>query len=318
MSQNDDILYPPIRPYDMGHLDVGDGHQIYWEVSGNPKGVPIVLFHGGPGAGTSPQQRRFFDPKHYKIILFDQRGSGQSRPLGSLEHNNLQAIIEDIEKLREYLHIQAWHVFGGSWGSTLALCYGIAHPNQCLSFIIRGIFLMRAHEINWFIHGMGKFFPEAREEFLSMLSPKEQKDILNNYYKKLTQAPDEKRLKVGEAWCRYEGSCAYLKPKRQAFTTEAQRQKALAMARIEAHYFLHQQFDNDNYIIDNISRLKHISATAIQGRYDVICPPETAIELAKAWPELDLILVDEGGHSSGDRNICKALIEATNKARHLQ
>ncbi len=317
MPDNSDILYPPITPFLTDFLKTEDGHEIYYEVSGNENGVPVVYLHGGPGAGTSPQCRQFFDPKHYKIILFDQRGCGKSKPLGALKNNTTSHLIKDMEAIRETLKIDKWHLFGGSWGSTLSIAYAIAHPEKCISLILRGIFLMRQSEIDWFLDHMKQFFPDAFEKLKSIVPDESQDDILNFYYQKLLNGTDEEKILFGTYWVEYESKCAHLIPEPVHFNTDKKRLNAWAMALLETHYFLNNKFETDNYLLENIDKIKHIPATAIQGRYDIICPNISAYELSKAWRELDLIMVNTGGHSSNDRSICEGLLKATEKSKHI-
>lgn len=317
MTAIKNTLYPSISAYESGFLKVDDTHELYWEVSGNPKGVPVVVLHGGPGGGASPKMRQFFDPKYYKIVIFDQRGAGRSKPIGEIKDNTPDHLVEDIETLRVFLNIEKWHVFGGSWGSTLGLLYAIKHPSRVLSLILRGLFLMQREEVEWFMSGMGHFFPESYEKFLNYLPEDKRHDPLHAYYEILTCGDMEKELESGVMWCQYEGECANLIPKAENYSSEESRQYARALSRLEAHYFIHNLFTPDNYILQNVDAIRHIPFTLVQGRYDVICPIKTAYQLKKKWPEMDLVTVAQGGHSSGDPDICKALIEATEKTKHL-
>lgn len=310
-------LFPPIEPYSSGFLDVGAPHSLYWEQSGNPGGVPVLLLHGGPGAGASPAHRRFFDPDHYRIIIFDQRGAGRSTPLGCLEENTPDALIADIESLRTRLGIEKWHIFGGSWGSTLALSYAQAHPQRCTSLILRGIFLMEPPEIEWFLYGMKMIFPEAWEQFAAVIPETRHDDLLAAYHERLTGTDEKTRMNAAIAWSLYEGACASLLPNYETITTEEQKNRALALARIEAHYFLHHAFGKENSLLNGIDKIRHIPATIVQGRYDIICPIHTASRLHAAWPEADYIVVPDGGHSALDPAIRARLIEATENARTL-
>lgn len=311
-------LFPPTTPYSSGFLAVDDIHNIYWEQSGNPEGVPIVLLHGGPGAGATPIHRRFFDPDHYRIVIFDQRGAGRSQPLGCLKNNTLQHLIDDMEVLREHLAIDRWHVFGGSWGSTLAMSYAIQHPKRCLSLILRGVFLCEQEEIDWFLYGMNSFFPEAWEQFAGILQPEEQGDILESYYARLTDEKNpERQLEAAICWSLYEGACSSLMPNYETITTEEQKQHALALARIEAHYFKNQVISTEKSILHNIDLLRSIPAAIIQGRYDVICPIRTANKLHLLWPEADYIVVPDAGHSALDAPVRSRLIEATENAKGI-
>lgn len=311
-------LFPAISPYSSGFLAVDDTHEIYWEQSGNPDGVPILLLHGGPGAGVSPVHRRFFDPDYYKIILFDQRGAGKSNPHGSLENNTTEHLLQDIELLREHLSIERWHLFGGSWGSTLALCYGAKHPDRCLSFILRGIFLMTKEEIDWFLYGIRNIFPEAWEEFVSILSKEEQRDILKSYYSRLTSDDPKIQTEAAIDWALYEGACASLIPNYDIISTQEQKDKALSIARIEAHFFINEDFSGPKAILEQIDRFRHIPTTIIQGRYDIICPIATAYKLHQLWPEAEYKVVPDGGHSALDPAIRSHLIEATEHTKTME
>ena len=307
-------LYPSIEPYQKGFLDVDDGHQIYWEVSGNPNGSPIVFLHGGPGAGTQPLFRRFFDPKKWRIVLFDQRGCGQSKPSGSIFCNTTPHLIADLEKLRLHLDISAWHLFGGSWGSTLALAYGQAHPDRVLSFILRGVFLFRANEVEWFLHGMGHFFPEAGRRFNSFLPEAERATLLASYYQRLTDPDPAIHLPAAHAWYAYEDSCARLVARSPAQAPSDDF--ALSIARLECHYMVHSGFLAPNQLLDHLPRIAHLPCAIVQGRYDIICPPSSAALLAQNWPRSSLSMIPEAGHSAmenGTRqalvNICDTLVD---------
>ncbi len=305
-------LYPPIDPYSAGFLDVDNIHTLYWEQCGNPDGVPILFLHGGPGGGISDILRRFFDPDHYRIILFDQRGSGRSQPFASLENNTRSHLVEDIEKLRNHFNISKWHVFGGSWGSTLALSYAVKYPERVQSLILRGIFLLESSEIDWFLYGIRTIFPEAWERFSSYVD--HDKDLLNAYYSRLTSQDHDKAVEAGIEWSLYESSCSSLLPSRKDIThkSKTNEEAALSIARIEAHYFKYEIIAPENSLLTQIDKLRAIPTSIIQGRYDVICPIKTAYELHKAWPEADYIIVPDGGHSSLDFQISKRLIETTN------
>lgn len=310
-------IYPPIEPYSTGFLKLDETHDMYWEQSGNPDGVPLVYFHGGPGGGCSPLMRQFFDPNHYRIILYDQRGSGKSQPLGCLENNTTAHLLADAEKLREHLGIEKWHIYGGSWGSTMALCYAAAYPERCHSMILRGIFLMMQEEIDWFMHGMGKIFPEAWEAFVSPLTEAERKDILGSYYKKLTSADKDEAMEAAISWALYESACASLIPNYQTITTEEQKNKAYAISKIEAHYFVNENFERDYDLLNKVDKFRHIPAIMVQGRYDIVCPIKTAYELHKKWPEIEMVVVPDGGHSSLDYSMRIALVAATEKFKKL-
>jgi len=317
-------LYPSIEPYRSGHLDVGDGHQLFWEESGNPKGCPIVFLHGGPGAGSGSLHRRFFDPDFYRIIIFDQRGAGRSTPYADINKNTTDNLVDDLESLRTHLDVGKWFVFGGSWGSTLALVYGIRHPERCLGFILRGIFLARQKELDWFLNGMGTFFSESYREFINFL-PEAERDLpLEAYYRRLTDARAETHLPAAVSWARYENACSTLlpsdvgnPPKRDILPVNGHG--ALALSRIEAHYFKHNMFIEEDEILINLRTLEGLPCHIIQGRYDVICPMWTADALARQWPKpgATLHIIDDAGHSAMEPGIRSALVTATNAFREI-
>ncbi len=310
-------LFPAITPYSSGFLSVDATHNLYWEQSGNPDGIPVLLLHGGPGAGATPTHRRFFDPDAYRIIILDQRGCGRSHPLASLENNTTQHLIGDMEMLRKHLNIERWHLFGGSWGSTLALLYGIQHPKRCLSMILRGIFLCEQPEIDWFLYGMKTYFPEAWEQFAGLLPDEEQDDLLEGYYKRLTSDDKNERIEAAIRWSLYEGACSSLYPNYETITTDEQKQHAFSLALLEAHYFKTQVIAPENSILKNIDALRAIPATIVQGRYDSICPITTANTLHQHWPEADYIVVPDAGHSALDPALRSRLIEATEHAKTI-
>jgi proline iminopeptidase len=311
-------LFPAITPYSNGFLDVGNGHNLYWEQSGNPDGVPVVLLHGGPGAGASPTHRRFFDPDHYRIIIYDQRGAGRSHPLGDLENNSTKVLLEDMEQLREHLKIERWHLFGGSWGATLALHYAINHPQRCLSMIMRGVFLCEQEQIDWFLYGMRTIFPEAWEQFAGYLPAEEQDNILEAYYARLSGNDPKVAMEAAIRWALYEGACSSLMPNYETITTEEQKQSALALARIEAHYFKHEVLSAEESLLNKIDVIRHIPTIIIQGRYDVICPMQTAYTLHQSWPEADYIVVPDCGHSALDPTMRSRLIEASENFKTIR
>lgn len=312
-------LFPEITPYSSGFMKVDDTHEVYWEQCGNPQGVPILFLHGGPGAGATTTHRRFFDPDHYRIIIFDQRGAGRSTPLGSLENNTLDHILGDIESLRHHLNIDHWCLFGGSWGSTVALAYAQTYPEHCTSMILRGIFLMEQLEIDWFLYGMKTFFPEASEQFYGQYPNETPENILPRYYEDLCSDDESKSISAAITWSLYEGACASLLPNYETITTDEQKQSALALARTEAHYFIHGIIPPENSLLrpDNIDKIRQIPTIIVQGRYDVICPIQTAHRLHQAWPEADYIVVPDGGHSATDPAIRSRLIEATENMKTL-
>ena len=311
-------LFPEITPYSTGFLDVSDGHEIYWEQSGNPDGVPIVFLHGGPGAGASAKHRRFFDPDHYRIVIFDQRGAGRSHPFGALENNTAAALVQDMEKLRTHLRINRWHLFGGSWGSTLALLYATAHPQHCLSLILRGIFLCEEEELNWFLYGIRKIFPEAWEQFAGLIPEGERGNLIDAYYERLTSDDPDTVLEAAIRWSLYEGACVSLLPNYETITTDEQKQRAIALARLEAHYFKHEKIAPEDSLLGRIDLIRHIPAVIVQGRYDAVCPIETAYKLHQAWPEADYIVVPDAGHSTLDPPLRSRLIEATENFKTIR
>lgn len=309
-------LYPKIEPFDHGMLAVDDRHQLYWEQSGNPDGVPVVFLHGGPGAGTNPTHRRFFDPDHYRIVLFDQRGAGRSQPFADITDNTTDHLVDDIEQLRNHLDVEAWLVFGGSWGSTLALAYGIAHRERCLGFILRGIFLGRTDETEWFLDGMRKVFPEAWRAFSEFLPEMERTDLLENYHRRLTDQDSTVHDSAAEAWNRYETNCSTLLGD-PASTRSGGGRAALALARIEAHYFMNGFFMGNDHIFENIKNLAGIPAYIVQGRYDLICPICTADELAQLWTGANYVIVPNAGHSAMEPGIRSALVDAAEQLKTL-
>lgn len=307
-------LFPSIDPYTTGFLDVDSTHSLYWEESGNPDGEPIVLLHGGPGAGAGPVHRRFFDPAHYRIVIFDQRGAGRSKPHGSVESNTLDFLVQDIETLRAHLNIEAWHVFGGSWGSTLALAYAAAHPKSCLSLILRGIFLFEQEEIDWFLYGIRAIFPDQWEIFSGHIPPEERVDLLDAYMRRLFSDDPQTRLDAAKIWNHYESACATLLPN----DSPEDPMKALSLARLEAHYFKNGVLAPEKSLLNRIDSFRHIPAVIVQGRYDVICPIQTAWKLHRLWPEAELVIVPDAGHSSLDPGIRSRLIQATENAKTRQ
>ena len=300
----DQQLFPPRVPLSTTRLEVGDGHNLYVEECGNPDGIPVVFLHGGPGAGISPVHRRMFDPDLFRVILFDQRGSGQSRPFGSITANTTPHLIADMELIRAHYGIDQWVVFGGSWGSTLGLAYGIAYPHRCLAFVLRGIFLGTRAEVDWFLYDMGKFYPEAWDRFVHALPEAEQGDLLEHYFNRLTSSSPSISIPAAESWSAYENSCATLR----AEIRGGGGRMAVSLATLEAHYFRHNCFLEDGYILENIDRIAHLPAVVVQGRHDVICPPVSASDLVKAWPEAELKMVDNAGHSALEPGILQELL----------
>jgi len=310
-----DGVFPPIEPYRNGYLQVDDLHTLYWEECGNPNGVPVLFLHGGPGAGLSPKHRQFFDPKHYRIVLFDQRGAGQSRPLGEVRQNTTQLLIADIEQLRQSLDIAQWLVFGGSWGSTLALAYGQAHPQYCTGFVLRGIFLCTRAEIDWFFNGIQWFFPKEFDQFVADIPAPERANLLQAYAKRLFGNDPTQSLQAARTWSRFEGSCLHLLQHPEVadqFGTDA---VALGVGRLEAHYFLHDAFLTDDQLIGNIDHIRHLPAAIIQGRYDVVCPIRSAWRLHQACSEASFQIIEDAGHAAFEPGIASALVAATERFR---
>lgn len=309
-------LYPAIEPHRQGILPVAPPHQLYWEESGNPQGVPVVFLHGGPGGGASPAHRRFFDPAHYRIVIFDQRGAGRSLPLACIDNNTPDALVEDIETLRQYLGIENWLVFGGSWGSTLALHYAQKHPQRVTGLILRGIFLMQRYEIDWFLYGMRTIFPDAWQRFADIIPHAERDDLLSSYYRRLTDPDRSVWVPAARAWCAYETACSTLMPPAETSGVMMDEQQALALSRIEAHYFQNNQFWPDDALLRGIDAIRHIPCVIVQGRYDIVCPPITAEQLRRHWPEADLVMVPDAGHSAMEPGIRAALVAAANAFRN--
>jgi proline iminopeptidase len=314
-------LFPPIEPYQHGLLKLDDIHTMYWEECGNPDGVPVLFLHGGPGGGLSPKHRRLFNPAYYRIILFDQRGAGKSTPLGEVRANTTTLLVQDIERLRELAMVEKWLVFGGSWGSTLALAYGEACPQRCLGFVLRGIFLCTRAEVDWFLHGMRWFFPEVHAAFTGLLPEGERADVLNGYARRLFSDDPAVFVPAARAWSQYEGSCVLLEPRAETIAEFGSDTVSLGIGRLEAHYFLHQGFLEEDQLIGNVERIRHLPAVIVQGRYDMVCPPATAFRLHAAWPRSRLVIVGNAGHSAQEDGIAAALIEATEQfriARHFE
>jgi proline iminopeptidase len=311
-------LYPEIEPLEAGMLALDGVHHMYWEVSGNPHGKPVVFLHGGPGAGASPAHRRFFDPKHYRIIIFDQRGAGRSTPLGALTDNTTPHLIADMETLREHLNIERWLVFGGSWGSTLAIAYAEAHPDRCSGLILRGIFLCRKSEIDWFLYDLKNLFPEAWHAFAGTIPEPERGDLLKAYYQRLTDPDPAIHMPAARAWGRYEGSCSTLLPSPETVAYFGGDVVALGLARIEAHYFTHDIFLPVNSLLDRVDRIRQIPGIIVQGRYDAVCPMISADDLHRAWPEAEYIIVPDAGHAAWEPGICKQLVAACEKFKFNQ
>jgi proline iminopeptidase len=308
-------FYPEIEPFRSGMLAVGGGHEIYWEVSGNPKGKPVVFLHGGPGGGTDGKQRRFFDPKKYMIVLFDQRGCGKSTPHASLVDNTTWHLVDDIEALRTHLSITKWQVFGGSWGSTLALAYAQKHPERVSELVLRGIFLLRPKELAWFYQsGTSEMFPDAWEEYLAPIPALERGDLIAAYHRRLTSADLSVQQDAARAWSVWEARTSFLLPKPEHVSRAAGDAFALAFARIECHYFANKGFlTTETQLLDDVERIRTIPAVIVQGRYDVVCPATSAWDLHRRWPEAELLLVEDAGHSAYEPGILDALIKTTDR-----
>jgi proline iminopeptidase len=311
-------LFPPLEPYVKGTLRVDDIHTLYWEECGNPNGAPILFLHGGPGTGATPTHRRFFDPQAYRIVIFDQRGAGRSEPLAETRNNTTALLIEDIETLRRHRSIERWHLFGGSWGSTLAIAYAEAHPARCLSLTLRGVCLLQKREIDWFLYGIRNVFPEAWNQFAGIVPAEERGDILSAYLKLFESKDEARRMEAIRAWANYESVCSVLRPDLESAQPFSDERHRIGMAIIEAHYFKNNLFTPDSLLLDNIGRIRHVPAVIVHGRYDMICPIMTADELHRRWPEAEYKIIPDAGHSSLEPGILSALIEATEKFKVLK
>ncbi len=308
-------LYPKIKPYHTDQIKVSKIHSVYFEECGNPNGRPVIFLHGGPGGGIQPSYRQYFNPKKWRIILLDQRGCGKSEPFAELRENSTWDLVSDIETLRQHLQIDKWAVFGGSWGSTLALAYGITHPKSCTAFFLRGIFLLRKKEIDWFYQeGCSKIYPDAWEDYLKPIPASERVDLVQAYHQRLTSADAQIRRTAAKAWAIWEGSTSKLIPNDQMIEHYGEDQFAEAFARIECHYFVNKGFFcEDNFLLNHVHKIRHIPAVIVQGRYDVICPCENAWDLHRAWPEAELKIIPDAGHSMSEIGTIDALIEATDR-----
>jgi proline iminopeptidase len=308
-------FYPEIEPHRSGMLDVSPPHRIYWEESGNPRGKPVVFLHGGPGGGTDPKQRRFFDPAKYRIVLFDQRGCGRSRPHACLDDNTTWHLISDMEALRAELGIERWQVFGGSWGSTLALAYAQKHPTRVSELVLRGIFMLRRWELEWFYQqGTSRLFADAWEQYLEPIPPEERGDLIAAYHRRLTSQDAAIRQRAARAWSVWEATTSFLHQSPEYIAHAAGDQFALAFARIECHYFVNRGFfEQESQLLDDVDKLRTIPAVIVQGRYDVVCPLQTAWELHRAWPEAELRIVADAGHSAYEPGILHELVSATDR-----
>ncbi|KAG7451222.1 proline iminopeptidase [Guyanagaster necrorhizus] len=316
-------MYPDIEPYETGRLNVSDVHELYYELSGNKDGAPVIFLHGGPGGGCDEKDRSFFNPKKYKIIFLDQRGSGKSTPSAYLEDNTTWDLVKDIEKLRERLGIPIWHVFGGSWGSTLSLAYAQSHPDKVKSLVLRGIFTLRKRELNFFYQeGASHLFPEAWDDYIAPIPEAERHDMILAYHAQLNSVDDTTRIKAARAWSKWEMATSklYVDPSYIARADNDDFANVFsAFARIENHYFVNDGFMRDGQLLEQqeIDKIRHIPTVVIQGRYDVVCPATTAYALKKVWPEIELHIVPDAGHSSREPGIAKLLVEATDKFADL-
>ncbi|HEY5800427.1 MAG TPA: prolyl aminopeptidase [Burkholderiaceae bacterium] len=309
-------FFPPIEPYRHGMLAVDDLHTLYWEECGNPDGEPVLFLHGGPGGGLSPMHRRFFDPAHYRIVLFDQRGAGQSTPLGEFRNNTTQLLIDDIERIRAMLGIERWLVFGGSWGSTLALAYGQAHPQCCTGFVLRGIFLATKAEIEFFLNGMKWFYPELHDDFVAPIPQEERGDLLAAYVKRILSDDPAGYRPAARDWSRFEGRRMFLLPQNEPESPDITTHD-IGLGRLETHYMAHAAFLDEDQLIRDLGRIAHLPAVIVQGRYDVICPPLSAYRLHQAWPGSKLQMIADAGHAALEPGITRALVAATEQFKRL-
>ena len=311
-------LFADIELRDRGRISLDNGHEMYGEESGRSDGVPIVFLHGGPGAGTMPVHRRFFDPDYFRIILFDQRGAGRSTPQASISANTTADLVSDLEILRTHLSVERWHLFGGSWGSTLGLTYAQTFPERCLGLILRGIFTCSPREVDWFLYGMGRFFPDAWRDFANAIPPEERDDLLVAYSTRLNDPDPQVHMVAARAWATYEARCSTLKPNPDAVRSISASEGTLALARIEAHYLANGAFLKPEQLISGAARLREIPGTIVHGRYDMVCPIETADRLARAWPEAEFTIVPEAGHSALEPGTRAALLDAVERLKGLE
>jgi proline iminopeptidase len=315
MTQKRRTLYPEIEPYASGMLDVGDGHSLYWERCGTPGKKPAVFLHGGPGAGISPNHRRQFDPAKYDVLLFDQRGCGKSTPFASLDNNTTWDLVEDIEKLRtQVAEVEKWQVFGGSWGSTLSLAYAQTHPDRVTELVLRGIFLFAQHELDWlYKYGASELYPEGWDEFVSVVSKDERSDLVGAYRRQLTCDDEATKLRAAKAWSKWEGLTVTLLPDPEMIAEFTEDQHAIAIARIENHYMANRGWLEEGQLLKGAEKLRGIPGVVVQGRHDCCTPPRAAWELKRAWPEVELNIVPDGGHLYNEPGILDGLIRATDK-----
>ena len=314
-------FYPEIKPYQRHEIAVEPPHELYVDESGNPDGIPVLFVHGGPGAGCGKFDRRFFDPEVYRIVLFDQRGSGRSRPHAELENNTTQKLVEDMEVIREHLGIDRWVLFGGSWGSTLSLVYAETYPDRVLGLILRGIFLCRPQDFHGFYQdGASHVFPDYWQDFIQPIPVSEQHNLMKAYYRHLTSDNEIMQMAAAKAWSLWEGRCATLRPNQEVVESFTEPHRALSLARIESHYFMNNAFLSEDQIVRNADKLQGIPGVIIHGRYDMVCPVDNAFALSKAWPDAELQIIREAGHASRETGIVDALIRATDalarKLRH--
>ena len=315
MTEQRRTLYPPIEPYKSGHLDVGDGHNLYWELSGNPAGKPAVFLHGGPGGGSSPDHRRQFDPERYNILVFDQRGCGKSTPYASLDANTTPHLVADIERLREMAGIDRWLVFGGSWGSTLSLAYAQAHPERVTELVLRGIFLFDQYEVDWLYKegGASSVYPDQWDEFVALVPESERGDLVEAYRRRLTSDDPQEQLRAAQAWSAWEGSTVTLLPSKATIEHFTSPEIAIAIARIENHYMANGGWLAEGELLRGADKLRGIPGVIVQGRHDTCTPPRAAWKLKKAWPEVDLQIIPDGGHLYNEPGILDGLIRATDR-----
>ena len=308
-------LFPEIEPYDTGYLRVDELHSVYFEQCGNPQGKPALFVHGGPGGGANPVHRRFWDPADYRIVLFDQRGCGRSTPHAELKNNTTWDLVHDMERIREHLGIERWQLFGGSWGSTLSLTYAQQHPERVSDLVLRGIFLLRQREIDWYYQeGASRIFPEAWQKFLEPIPEDERGNLVDAYYRRLTSADRAERIRAARAWSMWEGSTSRLVPDPGLIARTGDERFAEAFARIECHYFVNGGFfQNENQLLANVDRIRHIPTVIVQGRYDIVCPAESAYELHRALPESTLEIAPQSGHSALESEITARLVAATGR-----
>jgi proline iminopeptidase len=306
-------LYPPIEPFESGWLEVGSSHKVYWEQSGNRDAIPVLFLHGGPGGGTLPVHRQFYNPDRYRIVLLDQRGCGRSTPLGETKDNTTAHLVADLEKLRQHLGIAEWLVTGGSWGCTLSLAYAQAHPERCLGLIVNGVSLGRSREDGWFLQGMSAIFPEVWRRFADFLPAEERDDLLKHYYRRLTDPDPKVHMPAAESWALYDMSFASLRPNQELLQKYATGPSALALARLTSHYLINRWFLRENALLDGINRIRHLPGIIVQARYDICTPLMEADTLARSWPEAEFVIVPVAGHTRLDPENQQALVAASER-----